>query len=188
MAKLFELFMIFFKIGAFTIGGGYAMVPLIQDEICSKKKWSTDKEFIDIIAIAQSLPGVLAVNTASIVGYKLFGIPGVIAASLGAVLPSFLIILVIAMFFVEFAKYKITESIFRGVRPAVVALIAYSVIKLGKNIGFSYFNLIIAALALILILSGAHPIIVVIAAGIVGVAAGHFGWFKGGKKDAEDNN
>lgn len=188
MSKLFELFMVFFKIGAFTIGGGYAMVPLIQEEVCSKKNWSTDEEFLDIIAIAQSLPGVLAVNTAAILGYKLFGISGVIAAVLGAVLPSFVIILVIAMFFAEFAKYKVTEMIFKGIRPAVVSLIAYAVLKLGKKVGFSYFNLIIAATALILLLFDVHPIIIIIISGTLGFAANHFGLYKGGKKNAEGNN
>lgn len=183
MKELIELFMVFFKIGAFTIGGGYAMVPLIQEEICSKKKWSTDEEFLDIIAIAQSLPGVLAVNTAAILGYKLFGIKGVLAAVLGAVLPSFVIILVIAMFFVQFTKYKVTELVFKGIRPAVAALMAYAVVKLGKKVGFSYFNLLIGAMAAGMIILGVHPILIIILSGIIGIAAE----FAGGKKDAQTN-
>jgi chromate transporter len=182
--------MVFFRIGAFTIGGGYAMVPLIQEEICKKKKWSTDEEFIDIIAIAQSLPGVLAVNTATIVGYKLNGIPGVFSAVLGAILPSFVIILVIAAFFTEFAKYKMTEYVFKGIRPAVVALIAYSVLKLGQKVGLSYFNAAVGAIALILLLLGVHPIVVIIVSGVVGLAYAYFGSVYthfGGKKNDKNN-
>lgn len=183
MPKLFELFMIFLKIGAFTIGGGYAMVPLIQEEVCDKKNWTTEEEFLDIIAIAQSLPGVLAVNTAAILGYKLFGIVGVAVAVLGAVLPSFLIILVIAMFFGQFAKYKTTELVFKGVRPAVAALIAYAVVKLGKKVGFSYFNLGIVILAVILLMFNVHPIFIIIISGLTGIIAE----YSGGKKDAKSS-
>lgn len=184
MRKLFELFLVFFRIGAFTLGGGYAMVPLIQEEICKNKKWISDDEFIDIIAIAQSLPGVLAVNTATIVGYKIFGIRGVIVSVLGSALPSFVSILVIAIFFAEFAKYKGTELVFKGIRPAVVALIAYSVITLGKKVGYSHFNLIIGVTASILLFLNIHPILIVIISGIIGIAAE----FKGGKKNVKDNN
>lgn len=184
MQKLFELFMVFFKIGAFTIGGGYAMVPLIQEEVCSKKEWSSDEEFLDIIAIAQSLPGVLAVNTASILGYKLFGISGVLAAVLGAVLPSFMIILVIAMFFTQFTKYGITELVFRGVRPAVASLMAFAVIKLGKKVGISKFNVAIGILAIVLLIINVHPILIIIIAGIIGIATEYLG----GRSNAEADN
>lgn len=184
MKKLFELFMVFFKIGAFTLGGGYAMVPLIQEDICKRKGWVTDEEFLDIIAIAQSLPGVLAINTAALVGYKLFKIPGVLVSVLGSALPSFVSILVIAIFFTQFAKYTITEQIFKGVRPAVVALIASSVITLGKKVGFSYFNLMIGALALILLILRVHPILVVVISGVIGIVSEYFG----GKKNAKSCN
>ncbi|HYE82338.1 MAG TPA: chromate transporter [Clostridia bacterium] len=183
MHKLFELFMVFFKIGAFTIGGGYAMVPLIQEEICSRKKWSSDEEFLDIIAIAQSLPGVLAVNTASILGYKLFGIPGVLAAVLGAVLPSFMIILVIAVFFTQFVKYEITERVFRGVRPAVASLMAFAVIKLGKKVGISTFNIAIGLLVAALLIFEVHPILIIVLSGIIGIAAEYWGGRSNAKAD-----
>lgn len=184
LKKLFELFMVFFKIGAFTIGGGYAMVPLIQEEVCSRKKWSTDEEFLDIIAIAQSLPGVLAVNTAAILGYKLFGISGVLFAVLGAVLPSFMIILVIAIFFAQFTKYAVTEHIFKGVRPAVASLMAFSVIKLGSKVGISKFNIIMGILAIVLLVLDVHPILIIVISGIIGVATQYLG----GKKNATTGN
>ena len=184
LKKLFELFMVFFKIGAFTVGGGYAMVPLIQEEICSRKKWSSDEEFLDIIAIAQSLPGVLAVNTAAILGYKLLGLAGVFVAVLGAVLPSFIIILVIATFFVQFTKYKLTGLIFRGVRPAVASLMAFSVIKLGKKVGISKFNIAMGIAAAALIIARIHPIIIIVLSGIVGVLVEYLG----GKKNVKISN
>ncbi|KPU42415.1 putative chromate transport protein [Oxobacter pfennigii] len=184
MVKLLELFMVFFKIGAFTIGGGYAMVPLVQEEICNKKKWTTEEEFLDIIAIAQSLPGVFAINTAAILGYKLFGLPGVAVACLGGVLPSFIIILTIAMFFAHFTQYRVVELIFKGVRPAVVSLLAYAVFKLGKNVGVSKFNIIIGALVVVLLLFKVHPIFIIIISGLIGVAIE----YKGGKKNVGENN
>ncbi|MGE5631751.1 MAG: chromate transporter [Caulobacteraceae bacterium] len=184
MRKLIELFMVFFKIGAFTIGGGYAMVPIIQEEVCSKKKWSSDEEFLDIIAIAQSLPGVLAVNTASILGYKLFGIPGVLAAVLGAVLPSFLIILFIAMFFTQFAQYHMTELVFKGVRPAVASLMAFSVIKLGKKVGISKFNIAMGLFVIALLVFKVHPILIIIIAGSTGIVAEYWG----GRSNARADN
>ena len=120
----FETFGIFFKIGAFTIGGGYAMVPLIENEIVTKRKCITQDDFINLLAISQSAPGILAVNISIFIGYKLKGIPGSIITALGTILPSFIIILAIALFFHNFQDNVIVERIFKGIRPAVVALIA----------------------------------------------------------------
>ena len=119
-----EAFGIFFKIGAFTIGGGYAMVPLIENEIVTKRKWIAQEDFIDLLAISQSAPGILAVNISIFIGYKLRGIRGSIITALGTILPSFIIILAIALFFHSFKDNPIVERIFKGIRPAVVALIA----------------------------------------------------------------
>lgn len=167
---LFEIFITFFKIGAFTIGGGYAMIPIIQKEVVDNKKWLKDDEFLDSIAVTNSLPGPLAINSATFVGYKTAGIPGAIAAVLGAVMPSFLIILIIAMFFSNFSENPILEQIFSGVRPAVVALIVYALVKLTKSVGINKINigLALAALALIL-LADIHPVFVIIMAGIAGL-------------------
>lgn len=118
-----ESFGIFFKIGAFTIGGGYAMVPLIENEIVTKRKWIAQEDFIDLLAISQSAPGILAVNISIFIGYKLRGIRGSIVTALGTILPSFIIILAIALFFHSFKDNPIVERIFKGIRPAVVALI-----------------------------------------------------------------
>ncbi|MFA5523075.1 MAG: chromate transporter [Tissierellales bacterium] len=133
MNKYLEMFSVFFKIGAFTIGGGYAMVPLIEAEVVDKKKWIEKNEFVDTLALAQSSPGPIAVNTAVFVGFKMDRYKGAFFTTLGAILPSFLIILAIAMFFREIKDLEAVESAFKAIRPAVVALIATSVISLSKN-------------------------------------------------------
>ena len=109
-----EAFSIFFKIGAFTIGGGYAMVPLIEDEIVTKRQWIAKEDFIDLLAISQSAPGILAVNISIFIGYRLRGIRGSIITALGTILPSFLIILAIALFFHNFKDNVYVERIFKG--------------------------------------------------------------------------
>ena len=128
-----ESFGIFFKIGTFTIGGGYAMIPLIEDEIVHKKNWINKEDFVDLMAVAQSAPGVFAVNMAIFIGYKLRGVKGCIMTALGTVLPSFLIILSIALFFQQFKEYRLIENIFKGIRPAVVALIAAPTFSVAKS-------------------------------------------------------
>ena len=130
MKELFDLFWTFCKIGALTFGGGYAMLPLIQREIVENKKWSTEKEILDYYAVGQCTPGVIAVNTATFIGFKLKGIVGGIVATLGVIFPSLIIILIIASFLQSFADLSIVQSAFAGIRVAVVALIITTVIKL----------------------------------------------------------
>lgn len=164
------MFFIFFKIGAFTLGGGYAMVPLIEKEIVDKNKWINREDFIDMLALAQSAPGPIAVNTAVFVGYKILGIPGVIVTVLGSVLPSFIIILLIAVFFVQVKDNQIVERIFKGIRPAVVALIAAPVIRLGKSAKINKKTLIIPVIAAISVaFLKVTPIIIIIAAAAGGI-------------------
>lgn len=167
---LFEIFKTFFKVGAFTIGGGYAMIPIIQKEVVDNKNWMENEEFLDAIAVTNSLPGPIAINCATFVGYKTAGIPGAFIAALGAVLPSFIIILIIAIFFSNFSNNAVLDHIFAGVRPAVVALIVYAVVKLAKSAGITKINMAIGLLALIaIILLKLHPILVIILAGIAGM-------------------
>ena len=128
-----EAFGIFFKIGAFTIGGGYAMVPLIEEEIVEKRKWIAKDDFIDLLAISQSTPGILAVNISIFIGYKLRGNRGRKDTTLGTIKPSFLIILAIALFFHNFKDIPIVERIFKCIRPAVVALIAAPTFSMAKS-------------------------------------------------------
>ena len=128
---LFDLFIVFFKIGAFTFGGGWAMISIIEKEIVDKKHWVTKEEFLDLLAVAQSIPGILAVNMAVAVGDKLRGRGGAVIAALGTIIPSFTMILAIAIFLTpDMIKSNETlNNIFRGIRPAVVALIIAPVIS-----------------------------------------------------------
>ena len=167
MKELFDLFWTFCKIGALTFGGGYAM--LIQREIVENKKWSTEKEILDYYAVGQCTPGVIAVNTATFIGYKLRGIIGGIVATLGVIFPSIVIILIIATFLQNFADLAIVQSAFAGIRVAVVALIITTVVKLIKSSIKDYLGVIIAIIAFVIsAFIGLSPVYVVIAAALTG--------------------
>lgn len=148
--SLIKLFLVFMKIGTFTIGGGYAMIPIIKDEL-DKRGWIEDDELPDIIALAQSAPGVLAVNVSIFTGYKIRGLKGSIAATLGSVCPSFLIILAIAMAFTNFQDNPIVIRIFKGIRPVVVSLIASPMISMAKKCDTSWWAWLITGTSLILV-------------------------------------
>ena len=170
-----DSFRTFFRIGAFTIGGGYAMIPLIESEVVDKHRWIDRKEFVDIIAIAQSCPGVFAINMSVFIGYKLKRLPGAVSAALGTALPSFIIILLIAMFFVNFQDNPVVESVFRGIRPAVVALIAAPTFSLAKSAKISLATCWIPiASALAIWLMGVNPVFVILLAGLGGYLYGKF--------------
>ena len=180
MNPYWQLFKIFFKIGAFTIGGGYAMVPIIENEIVTKRDWISQEDFVDLLAIAQSAPGVLAVNISIFIGYKLKGVKGCLVTTLGSVLPSFLIILMIAMFFHSFKDNSYVEKMFKGIRPAVVALIAAPTFSMAKSAKISKYNVWIPIFSALLIwLLGVSPIWIIIAAGVLG-----FTWGKLNNKKA----
>lgn len=169
MKELFDLFWTFCKIGALTFGGGYAMLPLIQREIVENKKWSTEKEILDYYAVGQCTPGVIAVNTATFIGYKLRGIIGGIVATLGVIFPSIVIILIIATFLQNFADLAIVQSAFAGIRVAVVALIITTVVKLIKSSIKDYLGVIIAIIAFVIsAFIGLSPVYVVIADALTG--------------------
>ena len=175
MSFYFEAFKIFFKIGAFTIGGGYAMVPLIEDEVVNKKKWIEQDDFLDLLAIAQSAPGILAVNIAIFVGYRLRGVKGSLVTSLGSILPSFLMILAIALFFSAYKDNPYVEKVFKGIRPAVVALIAAPVFRMGKKAKLTWTTIWIPVVAALLIwLMGVSPIWIIIMAGVGGYLYGRW--------------
>lgn len=170
-----QAFSVFFKIGAFTIGGGYAMVPLIEDEVVNRRKWIAKDDFIDLLAIAQSAPGILAVNISIFVGYRLRGIRGSIITTLGTILPSFLIILAIALFFHNFKDNALVEKIFKGIRPAVVALIAAPTFSMAKSAQINRYTLWIPVVSALLIwLLGFSPIWIIVMAGIGGLL---YKWF-----------
>lgn len=130
--SLFEIFMVFLKIGTFTIGGGYAMLPIIQNEIL-KRKWISEDELPNIIALSQSAPGILSVNISIFAGHKLRGLKGSIVATIGTSLPSFIIILLIASLFTGYQNNPTIVSIFKGIRPVVISLIIVPMIKLAKK-------------------------------------------------------
>ena len=170
----YALIKTFFKIGIFTLGGGYAMIPLIEEEVVNRHKWVSKDEMLDLIAIAQSCPGVFAINIAIFIGYKLNKVRGALGASLGTALPSFLIILAIAMFFQQFEDNRVVAAMFKGIRPAVVALIAVPTFNLAKRAQLNKFTLWIPVVSALLIwLMGVSPIWIIIAAG-----AGGFLWGK----------
>ena len=167
------LFLTFFRIGLFTLGGGYAMIPIIEAEVVDKHKWVTKEEFLDLIAIAQSCPGVFAANISIFIGYRLKKIPGAIITCLGTCLPSFLIILLIAMFFHRFQDNPVVASIFRGIRPAVVALIAVPTFNLAKSAGITWATCWIPiGGALLIWLMGVSPILIILLAAIGGYVYG----------------
>ena len=130
--SLWQIFGVFAKIGAFTIGGGYAMIPLIQAEL-GRRGWISEEELPDIVAISQSAPGVMAVNISIFAGHRLRGVKGSVAATLGSILPSFVIILAIAMFFTAFKDNPWVERAFKGIRPVVISLIAVPMINMARK-------------------------------------------------------
>ncbi len=170
-----EAFIIFFKIGAFTIGGGYAMLPLIEDEIVKKRQWIAPEDFVDLLAIAQSSPGVFAVNIAIFIGYRLRGVKGSLVTTLGSVLPSFCIILAIALFFTSYKDNPYIERMFKGIRPAVVALIAAPTFNMAKSARICRRNVWIPVVSALLIwLLGFSPIWIIVAAGVGGWLYGRY--------------
>ena len=168
-------FKTFFKIGIFPLGGGYAMIPIIEAEVVEKKKWLTKEDFIDTVAIAQSSPGVFAINLSVFIGYKMKRVKGALVTALGTALPSFLIILLIAMFFRHAQDNPVVAAMFRGIRPAVVALIAVPTFNMAKsaNIGWSNCWIPIAS-ALAIWALGVSPIIIIILAAVGGYVYGKY--------------
>lgn len=177
--RLLKLFTTFFKLGLFTIGGGYVMIPLIEREVVDRYRWIEKRDFVDLLAIAQSSPGVLAVNMSIFIGYKLRGVRGSVAAAVGNVLPSVVIILLIALFFNKFREYEVVNNVFMGIRPAVVALIASPVFSVAKSAKIGWTNVWIPLLSALLIVSfGVSPIYIILIAGIGGYL---WGRVKGGR-------
>lgn len=140
---LFEIFITFFKIGLFSFGGGYAMLPLIQQEVVNINNWLTTGEFIDIVAISQVTPGPIAINSATYVGYKASGILGSIAATIGVSLPSIIIMLIISKFFFSFKNNGYVEKAFKGLRPSTIGLIAAAAILVADSAFIDYKSVII---------------------------------------------
>ena len=170
MQEIWQLFWMFFRIGSFTFGGGYAMLPILQRELAEEKKWLSPEELIDFYAIGQSTPGIIAVNTATLVGYKRKGIAGVIFATAGMVTPSLIIISLIASVFQRFQEYALVQHAFAGIQIAVIALIVDTVIKMGKTAIKDFSGLIIFILAFLLLsFLGISSIIVIVCSALAGI-------------------
>ena len=169
MTSLSALFRSFFKIGLFTFGGGYAMIPLIEAEIINRRGWLARDEFMELLTLAQSSPGPIAINTSVFIGYKTRGVAGAAAAVCGAVLPSFICILVIAIFFAQVRHNVVVDAAFKGMRPAVVALIVVPVFSLARGMHWTMLG-VIALAALAVWGLGWSPIWVLAAAALSGIA------------------
>lgn len=161
-----QLFTTFFKIGGFTFGGGWAMIPLIEREVVDKYHWIDKEEFLDELAVAQSLPGILAVNISVLVGNKLRGFKGSFVAAMGTILPSFVVILLIAIFFSQIYNNPTVASIFKGIRPAVVALILAPVITTAQAAHLNKWTILIPIIvALAIWMGGVSPVLCIILGG-----------------------
>ena len=169
MVKYCDIFWSFIKVGAFTIGGGYAMIPLMQRELVTRHGWLSDEDFMDEVALSQAMPGVFAVNMASMTGYRLRGVRGAVVATVGNVLMPIVFILALAVFFRTFRDNPVVERIFMGLRPAVVALVAAPVFTMARSAKVTWSNVWIPVASVLLIwLFGVSPIVVVLAAALLG--------------------
>lgn len=183
---LFKLFYTFFTIGLFTFGGGYAMLPLIQERVVANQ-WMDVSQIMDFIAVSESTPGPFAINIATYVGMETGGVLGAICATFGVVLPSFIVILIVARFYEKFKTSRTVAGAMTGLRPVVIGLIGSAVLSMASEVFFaagltlaaftSYWfvvSLIIAALALLLVFRfKAHPIVVIVVSAVLGIAAGY---------------
>ena len=191
LKNLFSLFLIMFKIGLFTFGGGYAMIAIIERELVEKKNLLSHEEFIDIIAIAESTPGPIAVNSATFIGYKRNGILGSLFATLGVVLPSFIIIYSISLFFEQFLALEYVNYAFRGIQVCVAFLIISAGIKMLKKLKKSAFNVImviiftLAFLAVELLAVSFSTIFFILIGAFIGLVVYLIGYFKKSSKKEE---
>ena len=172
-ASLWQLFFTFMKISAFTIGGGYAMIPLIQRAVVTNRHWIDEEEFLDMLVLSQTAPGILAMNISILVGNRIRGFWGALISALGSALPSFIIILIFALFLAQFREIPWVDHMFKAIRPAVVALIATPVFQLGKTAKISWRTFWITLVAALLIwLLGVSPLFIIIGAAVGGLLWG----------------
>jgi chromate transporter len=170
-SRYVEIFLTFLKIAPLTFGGGYAIIPLLEQQMVQRKKWMTGEEITDVLALAGAIPGAIAVNSATFIGYRLAGFLGALSAMIGILTPTFFIILVLATAFLLFQHNPIVQSAFLGIRPAIIALIIYAAFKIGKSAIVDRTTGLIAIGALwLLLFSGLHPALLIVAGGMVGYA------------------
>lgn len=167
MKKVWELFIIFFKIGAFTFGGGYAMLSIIHREIVENKQWINDDEMLDMIAISESTPGVISINTATFVGYKVAGFWGAFMATLGTALPAFVIIVLVTLFFIPYMSNPWVQYAFEGIRVGVIVLIFSAAVKLNKVNKKTAFNFTLTGVAFLLAAFTPINVILILIGGLI---------------------
>lgn len=168
MEKLIQMFWSFFKIGAFTFGGGYAMIPLIEEEVVHKREWVSKEDFLDILAVSQGLPGAISVNCSLFIGKKIGGVLGSVIALLGVALPSFFIILLVASIFMGIRHNEIVNRIFSGISSGVPILVLAGVVSISKGVKKNCRNFIIFFIALVLLILGLNPIYLIIIFAVYG--------------------
>ena len=170
MYELFDLFKTFFRIGGLTFGGGYAMLPMLEKEVVENRNWTTSEELLDYYAVGQTTPGVIAVNTATFVGYKVKGVLGALFATAGVVFPSLVIIIIIATCLQNFAQYEVVQNAFSGIRVVVAVLILNAIIKLWKNSVIDKIGIVVFILTFICgAVLNISSIYIVISAAILGI-------------------
>lgn len=170
MKLLFTIFITFFKISPITFGGGYAMIPVIEREVVERKQWIKQEEVTDLFALAGSIPGAIAINSATFIGYRIAGIPGAMAATIGVMVPTFFIIVTLSVFYLFFNDHPKVEAAFEGIRPAVVALIVFAASKMRKGAVVDKTTFSIAACALFLLLFvKLHPVLVIVTGAVSGI-------------------
>ncbi len=173
LKRMLSLFLTFLKIGGFTFGGGYAMIPLIQKEVVDNKKWVTDDDILEIIAIAESTPGPIAINSATFIGYKTCGFWGSFCATFGVVLPSFVIIMIIAFLLSGFAEITAVKYAFFGIRAGVLALLLKSFWGMFKKCPKNAVAYSVAAAAFLASILSLNTLIIIVSAAIIGLASSH---------------
>lgn len=167
---LWEIFITFSRIGPVTFGGGYAMIPIIEREVVVKKKWMKLKDVSEIFAIAESVPGAIAINSATFIGHRVAGVAGAIVAMAGIIIPTFLIVLVLGICFLLFKDSPKIEAAFQGIRPAIVALITFAGYKIAKMAVIDKTTLVTAGVTVIcLLFLHVHPVLIILSGGIVGI-------------------
>lgn len=168
--KLLEIFLIFLKLGTFTFGGGFAMMPLIEEEVVDKRKWVDAQEVINVFAVAQSIPGAIAINSATFIGYKIAGKKGAIVATIGVIIPSVFIITLIASVFSQFQDNEVVQAALLGIRSCVVALIVSATLSMGKKVLLDKTTLALAILTVVgILVFNIHPILAIVVGAMLGL-------------------
>ncbi|OKL37484.1 chromate transporter [Domibacillus mangrovi] len=167
---LFEIFLTFFKIAPITFGGGYAMIPVIEREAVEKKEWLKQEEVTDLFALAGSIPGAIAINSATFIGYRIAGVAGALAATIGVMIPTFVIVVCLSIFYLYFQDHPKVEAAFEGIRPAVVALIVFAAYKMRKGAVVDKTTFVVAASSVLLLLFlHVHPAIMIALGAATGI-------------------